>query len=103
VTGIFGAHVVALDADTGAVIAGTLGGWSCDAANPPTQFDGSFRLDRLAVGRNYHIYAEPLIGVVAPADFGIALGDLCTSSVTPACATPAVNTNFNVRIRPAGP
>ena len=33
VTGIFGAHVVAVDTDTGAVIAGTLGGWSCDASS----------------------------------------------------------------------
>jgi len=103
VTGIFGAHVVALEADTGAVIAGTLGGWSCNPANPPTQFDGTFELDGLAVGHNYQIYAEPLIGVVAPSDFGIALGDLCSSSAAPECATPAVNTNFNVRIRPASP
>jgi hypothetical protein len=42
VTGVVGAHVVAVDADTGAVVAGTLGGWSCAAANPPTRFDGSF-------------------------------------------------------------
>jgi Matrixin len=103
VTGIVGAHVVALDADTGAVIAGTLGGWSCNPANPPTQFDGSFDLSGLPVGENYQIYAEPLIGVVGPSDFGIALGDLCSSSVTPSCVTPAVNTNFNVRIRPASP
>ena len=103
VTGIFGAHVVALDADTGSVIAGTVGGWSCNAANPPTQFDGSYQLGRLPVGHNYEIYAEPLIGVVSPSDFGIALGDLCGASATPSCATPAVNTNFNPRIRPAGP
>lgn len=103
VTGIFGAHVVALDADTGAVIAGTLGGWSCDASAPPTQFDGSFELDRLAVGRNYKIYAEPLLGVATPGDFAIAVGDLCRPDVSPACTSPAVNTNFNVRVRPAGP
>src|SRR4029077_18903259 len=58
VTGIFGAHVVAVDADTGAVIAGTLRGWSCDAANPPAKFDGSYELDRLSAGHNYKIYAE---------------------------------------------
>lgn len=103
VTGIFGAHVVAVDADTGAVIAGTLGGWRCDPANPPTQFDGSFAIERLPVGHNYMIYAEPLVGVVMPGDFSVALGDLCSSSATTACTTPAVDTNFNPRIRPAAP
>jgi hypothetical protein len=64
-----GAHVVAVDAGTGTVIAGTLGGWSCDPANPPTRFDGSFDLERLPLGRNYNLYAEPLIGLALPADF----------------------------------
>jgi hypothetical protein len=103
VTGIFSAHVVALDADTGAVIAGTLAGWSCDAANPPTQFDGSFRLERLPVGHNYKIYAEPLDGLVTPSDFSGALGDLCRAGTTPSCTTPAVNANFNGRTRPFSP
>ena len=40
VTGIFGAHIVAIDATSGAVIAGTLGGWSCTAPGP-AQFDGT--------------------------------------------------------------
>lgn len=35
VTGIFGAHVVAVDAATGSVIAGTIAGWSCSAPSPP--------------------------------------------------------------------
>jgi len=100
VTGIFGAHVVAVDADTGAVIAGTLGGWSCDAANPPAKFDGSYELDRLAVGHNYKIYAEPLDGVVGPGDFALPLAELCGAGVTTECGTPAVNTNFSVRARP---
>lgn len=30
VSGLFGAHVVAVDADTGAVVAGVLSGWSCN-------------------------------------------------------------------------
>ena len=42
VTGIFGAQVVALDTGTGSVIAGTIGGWSCDPSNPPSRFDGCF-------------------------------------------------------------
>lgn len=103
VTGIFGAHVVAVDADTGAVMAGTLGGWRCDPANPPLRFDGSFAIERLPVGHNYLIYAEPLVGVAVPGDFRVALGDLCASGGTTACATPVADTNFNPRIRPAAP
>jgi hypothetical protein len=103
VTGIFGAQVVAVDADTGAVMAATLGGWSCNPANPPAEFDGTYELDRLPVGHNYNIYAEPLIGLVGPSDFSEALGDLCGSGATAECTTPAVDTNFNVRTRPAGP
>lgn len=103
VTGIFGAHVVAVDAATGSVIAGTLGGWSCNAANPPTQFDGTFALERLPVGRSYQIYAEPIIGLVGPGDFSDALDNLCSDTIAPTCATTAVNTSFNVRIRPSGP
>jgi hypothetical protein len=103
VTGIFGAHVVAVDSDTGAVIAATLGGWSCDASNSVLQFDGSYAIERLPVGHNYAIYAEPLVGLAQPADFGDALNDLCGADSNPACATPAVNTNFNPRMQPAGP
>lgn len=103
VTGIFGAHVVAVDSDTGAVIAATLGGWSCDAANPVLQFDGSYAIERLPVGHNYTIYAEPLVGLATPGDFSDVLNDLCAPSSAPACTTPAVNTNFNPRIQPAAP
>lgn len=94
VTGIFGAHVVAVDADTGSVVAGVLGGWSCSAASPPSQFDGSFDIERLPVGRNYMIYAEPLVDLAAPSDFAPDLGS-CPSGSAPACAAPAVNLNFN--------
>ena len=103
VTGIFGAHVVAVDADTGSVIAGTLGGWSCNATTDSLQFDGTFAIERLPVGRDYAIYAEPLVGLATPGDFGIALHDLCSSGGASECATPAVDTNFNPRFRPAGP
>jgi hypothetical protein len=103
VTGIFGAHVVAVDAATGSVIAGTLAGWSCTASNPPAQFDGSFDLERLPVAHSYIIYAEPLDGLAAPGDFGIALNDICASSATTVCTTPAVNTNFNPSILTAPP
>lgn len=103
VTGIFGAHVVAVDAGTGSVIAGALGGWSCNASTATLQFDGSFDLERLPVGHDYTIYAEPLTGLALPSDFSIALDDLCASSGANACVTPAANANFNPRIRPASP
>lgn len=103
VTGIFGAHVVAVDSDTGAVIAGTVGGWTCDPSTASLQFDGSYDIERLPVGHNYLVYAEPLVGVVSPADFSIALDDLCTSEATSVCSTPSVDTNFNPGILPAGP
>jgi hypothetical protein len=102
VTGIFGAHVVAVDADTGAVVAGTIGGWSCGASGT-TQFDGSFVIERLPLQHNYLLYAEPLDGIATGGDFSVALGDLCAASGTGACTTPEVNTNFNARIMPVGP
>ena len=101
VTGIFGAQVVAVDADSGAVFAATLAGWSCNAANPPLQFDGSYDIERLPVNHNYRIYAEPLTGLAAPADFSGALNDLCASSGASACTAPAVNTNFTPLVRPS--
>ena len=100
VTGMVGAHVVAVDADTGSVIAGTLGGWRCDAANPPTQFDGSFDLERLPLGHSYNLYAEPLVGLALPGDFSDVFTGPCSSSVAPTCTAPPVNANFNVRILP---
>jgi hypothetical protein len=103
VTGIFGGHVVAVDSDTGAVIAGTFAGWSCDPSNLPLQFDGAFDFERLPVGHDYMIYAEPLVGLAAPGDFGIAFNDLCSSGATSECTVPAVDTNFNPRILPATP
>jgi matrixin len=103
VTGIFGAHVVALDSDSGTVAAATLGGWSCNVASQQLQFDGSYQIQRLPLNRNYKIYAEPVEGLVTPANFSDALADLCSKTSPSPCTTPAVNTNFNVRTRPASP
>ncbi len=105
VTGIFGAHVVAVNADSGAVTAGTFAGWSCNSANPAAapQFDGSYDIERLPVGHNYWVYAEPLVGLVLPGDFSGALGKVCSGGSGPACTPPAVDTNFNPRALPAGP
>jgi Matrixin len=83
VTGIVGAHVVAADSAIGAVIGGTLGGWSCTAAGP-AQFDGSYEIDRLPVGQSYYVYAEPLDGVVVPAQVSPAIAALCRNSTTDA-------------------
>jgi hypothetical protein len=103
VTGMVGAQVVAVDASTGAVVAATLGGWSCNASNPPTVFDGSFDLERLPLNRSYNLYAEPLVGLAAPANFSFVFAGLYSSSASPNCTAPPVNTNFNIRIFSASP
>jgi hypothetical protein len=105
VTGMYGAQVVAVDADSGAVIAGVFSGWSCGAGNSSArpQFDGSYDFERLPVGHNYWIYSEPLVGLAQPSDFSGALETVCSASSTSPCRPPAVNTNFNPRALPAGP
>jgi hypothetical protein len=106
VTGVFGSHVVALDADSGAVIAATIGGWSCTAPGP-SQFDGSYAIERLPIGHNYLVYAEALNGAVDPAQIISATAALCRNTATnsgwPAqqsCVAPPVNTGFTTRTRP---
>jgi hypothetical protein len=106
VTGVFGAHVVAVDAESGAVIAGTAGGWSCSDSGP-TQFDGSYEIDRLPVGHSYTVYAEPLDGVVLPAQIAPAITSLCRNAASDAgwpplqgCEVPALDTSFTTRMRP---
>ena len=81
VTGIFAAHVVAVDAATGSVIAGTIGGWSCQGPGP-VQFDGTYSINALAVNQNYKIYAEPLNGTVGPAQVSTAIASLCRNATT---------------------
>jgi hypothetical protein len=103
VTGIFGAHVVAVDSSTGSVIAGTLGGWSCGVTSSFTQFDGSYEIDRLPVGHSYLIYAEPLVSLVGASNLGDSLNDLCAHGANPSCTIPVLDTNFNPRIRPGSP
>ncbi len=105
VTGIFGAHVVAVDQASGAVIAGTMGGWSC-AASGPAQFDGAYQLDHLPIGRTYTVYAEPLDGVVSPGQITPALTTVCRNSTSDpgwpplqGCVVPAADTSFTARSR----
>ena len=105
VTGIFGAHVVALDQASGAVIAATIAGWSCSAPGP-AQFDGTYELDHLPINHNYTVYAEPLDGAVSPAQITPAIATLCRNPTTDpgwpplqACVVPAAITSFTTRSR----
>lgn len=100
VTGIFGAQVVAVDVATGSVVSATLGGWTCDAANPPPQFDGSYTLGPLPIGHSYIVYAEPFVGLVQPADMAGAVSGVCGTAASTSCTVPAINTNFAPRLRP---
>jgi Matrixin len=97
VTGIVGAHVVAIDTSTGSVIAGALSGWSCSSGVGSVRWDGSFEIDRLPVNRSYSLYAEPLIGIAQPGDFSNIFADPC-GSASQTCTPPAANTNFNVTL-----
>jgi hypothetical protein len=97
---------VAVDANTGSVIAGSLGGWNCSAPGP-VQFDGNYEIDRLPVNRNYKIYAEPLDGAVTPSDVTNALVTLCRNATTDpgwpplqGCVVPDVGTMFTTRVGP---
>jgi Matrixin len=108
-TGIFAAHVVAINAATGTVAAAAISGWSCSDPGPPV-FDGSYRIAHLPVGAGltYQVYAEPLDGPVAPSDV-FESSTLCRNALTDpgwpaqfACITPAPVTNFSTKIR-SGP
>ncbi len=106
VTGIFGAHVVAVDQASGAVIGATLGGWSCTAPGP-AQFDGTYEISHLPVGHSYKVYAEPLDNTVFPSLVSPATASLCRNPATDAgwpplqaCVVPTVNTSFTTRTRP---
>ncbi|HET8921638.1 MAG TPA: matrixin family metalloprotease [Candidatus Acidoferrum sp.] len=106
VTGVFGAHVVAVDNANGAVVGATVGGWSC-ASPGPAQFDGTYEIDTLAVGGSYTVYAEALNGAVDPSHITNAIALLCRNTTTDpgwpplqGCVVPAVETSFTTRTRP---
>jgi hypothetical protein len=106
VTGGFGSHVVAVDTASGAAVAATLGGWSCSAPGP-AQFDGTYEIEGLAVGRSYTVYAEPLNGAADPSRFTNAIVPLCRNTVSDAgwpplqgCVVPTVDLSFTTRTRP---
>lgn len=100
VTGIFGAHVVAVDADTGVVVAGTFAGWSCSPSSLPTRFDGIYVIERLPLGRNYKVYAEPMDGPTDAGSISGLLDQLCRPGTNNACTVPTLNSNFTTRVRP---
>lgn len=108
VTGIFPAQVVAVDNATGNVTAAVLAGWSCNGAGP-TQFDGTFLLQQLAVGslQNYQIYAEPLDGPIGLSNVIYNLTSLCRNESSdpgwPAqfsCKVPPAAAPFSARLKP---
>jgi hypothetical protein len=106
VTGVFGAQVVAVDATSGAALGATIGGWSCVAPGP-AQFDGTYKIEGLAVGQSYLVYAEALNGAIDPSQFDNAIVSLCRNAVTDpgwpllqGCVVPAVDTSFTARTRP---
>jgi Matrixin len=106
VTGVFGSHLLAVDADSGAVVAATIGGWSCSGPGP-AQFDGSYVIERLPTGHNYLVYVEPLNGAVDPSQISDATSSLCRNSSTDggwpslqSCVVPGVDVSFTVRTRP---
>jgi hypothetical protein len=108
VTGIFPAQVVALDDATGTVTAAVMAGWSCGDPGP-AEFDGTFSLQRLAVGtsQSYRIYAEPLDGPVTLGSVISNLTTLCRNPATDpgwpaqfACTVPPSAAPFSARMRP---
>jgi len=106
VTGVFGTQVVAVDVASGAAVGATIGGWSCSGLGP-AQFDGTYEIDGLAVGRSYTVYAEALNGAVDPSRISNGIVTLCRNATTDpgwpplqGCVVPAVNTSFTTRTRP---
>jgi hypothetical protein len=100
------AHVVAVDAASGAVVGATVGGWS--RSDPGlAQFDGSYAIERLPTGSSYLVYAEPLNGAVDPSEISNATASLCRNSTSDpgwpslqGCVVPPVDVSFTVRTQP---
>jgi hypothetical protein len=102
VTGIFGANVVAVDANTGQVVAGAVSGWSCPSPSAAPVFDGTYRIERLPLNRTYNLYIEPLDGAFTPSDIGGNGLNVCSTSDATPCSAPVVNTDFVANVKPQG-
>jgi hypothetical protein len=101
VTGYYGTHVVAVEADTGQVAAGTLGGYFCDASLGTSIFDGSYEIGGLPLGHRYKVYVESLDGPVPPVEIAEPLNkEPCRAGTPNNCFPPALNTNFTMKVRP---
>jgi hypothetical protein len=81
-TGIVGGQAVAIDGETGSVIAAAVSGWSCTDPGP-LAFDGSYRVERLPVisPQSYRLYAEPLDGPLRQND-AVRSNGLCRNAAT---------------------
>jgi len=101
VSGVMSAQVVAADAVTGEIFAAMLGGWSCSPATGVPLFDGFYALQPLPLNRNYSIYAEPLIGPLAPQQFTNVTAGLCNVNGMYFCTRPLADTNLSARFQPA--
>lgn len=101
VTGYFGTQVVAVDADTGAVMAAALGGYTCDPLKQVSVFDGSYEIAGLPLGHRYTLYVEPLNGALPPGEIsGPLLAEPCRPGTSNNCNIPPLNTNFTAKVRP---
>lgn len=56
-------------------------------------YDGTYDIQRLPIGHNYTVYAEPLVGLATPVDFSDIFAGLCGDSSN--CTAPTINPNFN--------
>lgn len=101
VTGYYGAHVVAINAATGQVVAGALAGWSCDPSLQVTNFDGTYTIGGLPLGQTYTLYTEPLTGPVTPQMLsGPLVTQPCAAGTANACTPPPANTLFDAQVKP---
>ncbi len=101
VTGVMSAQVVAADANTGEILATALNGWSCSPASGIPVFDGFYALQHLPLGRNYNIYAEPLIGALSPQQFSNVTEGICNMGGDFFCAPPPADINLSARFQPS--
>lgn len=102
VTGIYGANVVAVDAQTGEIVASAIAGWSCPSPSATPVFDGTYTIAGLPLGRSYNLYIEPLDGTITPSDLGGNSLNPCTTTDSTPCTSPPGNTDFVAHVRPTG-